>query len=232
MITRRKFPWFGMQKWEHILFLHWPVQEEHLRSFVPEPFLIDTFAGSAWISLVIFQAKESTFRSFPVWLSYGPFYQMNVRTYVKHPQDLERGVYFLNLHINRCLAKFGARQLVSLPFHYLSIEWKEEAARQLFQGSLLEEAWIEGSFQPKEKIVKDAAATFLTERYCIWNVHRNKIIKIPILHTTWELFNVDVSLHTNRLLPLLDNQTEVHLTHYSPLKQSYLYPYETFGLYK
>jgi len=62
MIQKRKFPWFAEQNWIHTLFLHWPVTPEVLKSYIPAPLEIDTFNGSAWITIVSFHAEDSKLR--------------------------------------------------------------------------------------------------------------------------------------------------------------------------
>src|SRR5690625_1229799 len=99
MITKRQYPWLAVQDWYNILFMHWPVPVEKIKPFVPQVFVIDTFAQSAWISIVIFQAKNSRLRSLPKQLAFPPVTQINVRTYVTSPTSQEQGVYFLNLHV-------------------------------------------------------------------------------------------------------------------------------------
>ena len=36
------------QKWENLLFLHWPVSKESLESTIPEGLEVDLFEGDAW----------------------------------------------------------------------------------------------------------------------------------------------------------------------------------------
>ena len=84
-------------------------------------------------------------------------------------------------------------------------------------------------YEPKERLIQNDLASFLTERYCIWNVHRNRIIKIPIRHKHWNLSNVDVNLHQNELFTF-KNYFSNFIMHYSPYKHTMLYPFESYGL--
>src|SRR5699024_8312268 len=111
MITKRKYPYVAEQLWTDVLFLHWPVSPQVIRSFVPKPLQINTFDGNAWVSIVVFQAKNSHVRGLPTWTSFPSVTQINVRTYVSCPQHIERGVYFFSLHVNHFLAVLGARNL-------------------------------------------------------------------------------------------------------------------------
>jgi hypothetical protein len=42
------------QHWGKLLFLHWSVPAESLRPLIPDPLVIDTFDGAAWIGITPF----------------------------------------------------------------------------------------------------------------------------------------------------------------------------------
>src|SRR4028118_2215091 len=42
------------QHWGQLLFLHWPLSAESLRPLIPDPLVIDTFDGAAWIGITPF----------------------------------------------------------------------------------------------------------------------------------------------------------------------------------
>src|SRR3954467_13615095 len=46
------------QRWDDLLFLHWPVDPVALRSLVSTAFEIDTFQGQAWIGLTPFRVED------------------------------------------------------------------------------------------------------------------------------------------------------------------------------
>jgi len=48
-------PWIMAQCWHDLLFAHWPVPSDKLRSLIPAALEIDTFAGQAWIAVVPFR---------------------------------------------------------------------------------------------------------------------------------------------------------------------------------
>lgn len=70
--------------WENLLFLHWRVPPERMRSLVPDEFEIDTFDGSTWVGLVPFEMTKTTFRGVPRLPGLSRFFECNVRTYVSH----------------------------------------------------------------------------------------------------------------------------------------------------
>src|SRR5690625_1866847 len=107
MFEKNHRPWFGQQRWTNILFSHWPISKEELKHFIPAPFELDTFHGEGWVSLVLFKAMYSRFRWMPQLLSYPPFIQMNLRTYVRLGD--QKGIYFLSVDCNHRLATQMAR---------------------------------------------------------------------------------------------------------------------------
>ncbi|MEI3614332.1 DUF2071 domain-containing protein [Pseudogracilibacillus sp. SO30301A] len=233
LITKRKYPWIGQQAWSDVLFLHWPMEEKIIRQFVPASFIIDTYDGNAWISIVVFNVKNSLIRGLPAWTSYKSVIQINVRTYVYDPARLERGVYFFALRVNDLLAALGANTLFGLPFyHVVNTFYKND--KKISVSSMTENASVFSvHYEPQENVVKNDLAAFLTERYCIWNIYRNRIVKIPIRHSHWNLREVDVHLSKNYLFSFLGDKdrSDEFTAYYSPFKQAMLYPYEKYVLY-
>jgi len=230
MIAKRKLPWFAQQSWVHTLFMHWPVTPESLEAYIPKALNIDTFDGSAWISIVTFHAEDSRLRLSPKWTSLDPVAQINVRTYVTYPGSNERGVYFFTIHIQHLTAALGAKTLFKLPFCYAQTMMQEISdntveVRAEDAGKLL----FEATYTPlMDQVVKSELGAYLAERYCIWNVKGDQVIKIPIKHQRWDLYQVDVTIPHNEVLPL-DVGSSNPIAFYSPFKETTLYPYETYG---
>src|SRR5882724_10339198 len=102
------------QSWGKLLFMHWAVDREALRPFVPSHLSIDTFAGRAWIGVVPFTMWGIRASFLPPVPGTSAFHELNVRTYVHH-----RGVpsvWFLSLDAANRLAVWGARTFYHLPY--------------------------------------------------------------------------------------------------------------------
>lgn len=231
MITKRKLPWFARQSWIHTLFLHWPVTPEALQAFIPKEFEIDTFDGSAWLSIVAFHAEDSRLRLSPKWTSLDPVTQINVRTYVTYPGSNERGVYFFTIHVQHLTAALGAKSLFKLPFRYAQTTMQEENEKAIkIAAEDAGKSLFSATYMPKvEQEVQSELGAYLAERYCIWNLKGKQVIKIPIKHQRWDLYHVDVEVDHNHMLPL-DVGSVAPIAFYSPFKETTLYPYETYGL--
>lgn len=229
LITKRKLPWFAEQSWIHTLFLHWPITKEALRPLVPEELIIDTYNGSAWISIVTFHAEDSKLRHSPKWTSLDPVTQINVRTYVTVPQSKESGVYFFSIHLKHLTAALGAKTLFQLPFHYAQTKMKEvtketihvtaqDAGKKLFSAT----------YTPDMTTLSVSdVGSFLAERYCIWNVKGDRLIKIPIKHQQWDLYDAKIEMEHNNILPFQIG-TVAPEAFYSPFQKAIIYPYETY----
>ena len=229
MIQKRKFPWFAEQNWIHTLFLHWPVTPEVLKSYIPAPLEIDTFNGSAWITIVSFHAEDSKLRLSPKWTSLDPVTQINVRTYVSVPGADEKGVYFFSLYVKHLTASLGAQSLFNLPFTYAQTSMKEKSDETItVRAENAGKTLFSATYSPNVQEKKDSSlGTYLAERYCIWNMKGNQLIKIPIKHNVWELFEVDATIDVNHLLPIDTGAVKPEMF-YSPLKKAVIYPYENF----
>lgn len=178
--------------------MHWPVPAESLRPLIPEPLIIDTFDGVAWVGITPF----TTWGLRPMFLPAVPFlsesHEINVRTYVH--LDGVPGVWFFSLDANNPLAVLGARLAFHLPYfaarmsfgrrdgtiHFASRRTHRRAAPAGFEAS-----WSVGDrlAQPEP----DSLDFFLIERYCLYAARGDRLYRARIFHRPWPL-------HAARLL--------------------------------
>jgi uncharacterized protein YqjF (DUF2071 family) len=100
-----------------VLFAHWPVAPEAVERVVPDPLEVETFDGSAWVSVLALETRSVTpgdlslpggdWRGVP---------QLNLRTYVS--AGGEAGVYFLSLDSDSRTAVTVGREVFGLPFSH------------------------------------------------------------------------------------------------------------------
>ncbi|MFC6726872.1 DUF2071 domain-containing protein, partial [Halobium palmae] len=81
-------------RWEHVLFLHWPVEPARIRETLPDGLAVATHDGRAWLGVVAFTMPEIRPAASPV--GFG-FHEVNLRTYVRPSGGGPQGVYFYNL---------------------------------------------------------------------------------------------------------------------------------------
>ncbi len=230
MSSKQGKPWFAQQNWEDILFIHKPVNPEHLKSFIPYPFEIDLYNNKAWVSIVLFRAKGSRLRFMPSYLSFPPYYQMNLRTYVRFGN--ERGVYFFKIHASNKLVNL-AGNIVALPFSKANMVINKEKDKLLFKAKHLfnqRESKLSLTYKAQKKTINpsdDSLAYFLTERYAVLMIRDNSIIKAPIFHTPWNLNKAKISILDSKQMPFsLANNV---VTHYANFKHTLIYPLEIIG---
>lgn len=105
----------GSQRWNHLLFAHWPVDPGAVQATLPRGIYVDTLAGAAYLGIVPFAME----RVRPAWLPPLPwvswFLELNVRTYI-HDASGRPGVWFYSLDCNRALAVALARRFFHLPY--------------------------------------------------------------------------------------------------------------------
>lgn len=233
-MMKKNLPWIGRQNWQDVLFIHIPASPEQLRPFVPMPLQLDTYQGQAWFSIVLFQATHTRLRGFPHLLSYPAFFQINVRTYV-HFAGLA-GVYFLNMYTNHKLF-YLIGKYTSLPYETLPIKRKKynngRVHISLTHDRLNTAAAL--MYIPTEKIGTsvDSLAHFLTERYYMWLRKKDKVIKVSINHSPWQLQSVNINMTSSFLSPFrscyrVDKPVEFY---YSPVKHATIFPYEQVALW-
>jgi uncharacterized protein YqjF (DUF2071 family) len=117
------------QHWGKLLFLHWPVRAESLRPLIPDPLVVDTFDGAAWIGITPFTMWGMR----PVFLPPIPFlsesHELNVRMYVQ--LDGVSGIWFFSSDASNPIAALGARSTFHLPYFsaHMSLERRDRTLR-------------------------------------------------------------------------------------------------------
>lgn len=100
-----------------VLFSHWPIDPDALRSQVPDALSIDTFDGRAWVSALAIRNVRATVRGVPAERS-GP--GLIVRTYVARGDD--RGVFFLAVDADDRLGTLVGGHALGLPISRTRID--------------------------------------------------------------------------------------------------------------
>ncbi|SDK28700.1 YqjF family protein [Sediminibacillus albus] len=237
MNLRPRWPWVAEQRWDDVLFIHWPIPYEILRPHVPEQFELETYNGNAWISVVPFQGNKNRFRGMPGPIPFvSSFLELNVRTYIKY--NGEQGVYFFSFDADSNAAVAGARAVFSLPYMKANMSIKRSKHAVLFQSKRIHEgeapAQFYASYRPisQKSTAKEGSLThWLSERYCLFTFKGNKVLKGSIIHSPWELQEAELDLDMSDVVPFLPEEylTNKPLVHYSKSKKVHFFPFETVG---
>src|SRR5919198_917895 len=107
--------WLLSQRWDDMLFAHWPVDPEELRGLLPRGVEPDTRDGRSWIGVVAFRMTETRAAGLVPPRGLGPIPELNVRTYVRAAG--EHGVWFLSLDTSSPLFVTVGRAVYGLAYH-------------------------------------------------------------------------------------------------------------------
>lgn len=201
--------WVMAQTWHDLLFLHWPVDEDLLRSHVPAGLEIERFDGRAWIGVIPFHMSGIRVRGLPAIPGLSAFPELNVRTYVRHGG--RPGVWFFSLDAAHRIAVSVARRWFHLGYRLAEMSWSREGqgvvytCRRLGDGS--DSARWEGRYEPDGPVAQAAAGSFesfLVDRYCLYSADRHgRLYRGEIDHDAWPLqparAEVDVDTMTGSL---------------------------------
>ncbi len=198
-------PWMMSMHWHDLLFMHWPVNSDALRRYIPPTLAIDTFDGSAWIGVVPFRMSRVVPRLIPPLPYLSAFPEINVRTYVS--AEGQPGVWFFSLDAGNPLAVEAARAAFHLSYYnaqmtcrptgqtvqYSSVRTHRNAAPATFQGQ----------YQPTGPAYLSTPGTlesWLTERYCLYAANRRRTIwRSDIHHRQWPLQPAEAEIERNSM---------------------------------
>lgn len=217
------------QRWENLLFLHWPISPEVLKTVVPTQFEIDTFDGQAWIGITPFHLEDVHATGLPPLLGTGSFNEINVRTYVIHKGV--PGIWFFSLDASKTLPAVGARALFMLPYFKAQIRYTQGEAGYVFSSrrpgppkANFSVSWTTG--QRLRDPDKDSLAFFLVERYACFAVENGTVYQVRINHAPWVLEEAKPKVTSSSLIAAAGLPEPVFdpLAHFSRVQNVDLWP--------
>ena len=187
------------QTWHNLLFAHWPIPHEKLRSLVPPRLPLDQFDGQCWIGVVPFRISGIRARALPPIPGLSRFPELNVRTYVTYGG--KPGVYFFSLDAASHLAVWAARSFYHLPYFHAAMSSTEADGRIFYSSSRhRNSAEFRTSYRPvAPPPVRDSGSLedFLTARFCLYTTHRNQVYRCEIHHLPWPLQDAEAEFECN-----------------------------------
>ncbi|MEM9751904.1 MAG: DUF2071 domain-containing protein [Planctomycetota bacterium] len=229
-LTRRR-PVMAM-RWSELLFAHWPIDAEALRTTLPEALRphLDTFDGTAWLGMVPFMMSRVRGALGPVTLPAVPglsrFPELNLRTYVN--VNGAPGVWFYSLDAAHRIAVRAAQLTFGLP--YFDAEMRCEIqpggridyrSRRTHRG--MPSAELEASYRPTGPAFETRPGTlehFLTARYCLFTERRGRLLRGDITHEPWRLRSASWEVRRCDMTTLIGTPlpaTSPHLVYAEPL---------------
>lgn len=231
--------WASTQRWNDLLFAHWPIPAAKLEALLPEWLQADTFQGSAWLGAVPFWLDRIKIRGVPPIPGARSFPDLNLRTYVRDGFSGTRGMYCFSLDASNLLAVAAARAFYNLPYYWAEMRLEQRSEREFSFYSrrrfssqpVVFKARYRG-LGPTRKLVENRSGTlehFLTERYCLFTRNRaGQPIRANIHHVPWPLEEAEAEIERNDLASAigisLPNMEPV--LHYSRRLAIYIWPAE------
>lgn len=204
-------PWILQQRWNELLFAHWPVPADQIAALLPPGVEVDTFDGYAWVGVVPFWMDEVAARvagsptvGFPTTRR---FAELNLRTYVRSSVNGRPGVFFFSLDCESTLAVLGARIGFHLPYYRASMHRGQGAAgiayrsrRRLTNASVRFDCdYRSVTGVPGPPSQPGSLAYFLTERYCLFTPFAGRMLVGHIHHLPWPLEPAEAEIRVNEL---------------------------------
>lgn len=184
-------PWLFRMRWLELLFAHWPVDAEALRSHLPADVELETFDGRAWLGVVPFTMADVSPRGLPAIPRLSRFPEINVRTYVRH-RGLP-GVWFLSLDARSRPTVWGGRSVFHLPYHHARMRATRDEAGFVDSLSRRRRADVRfgARYRPTGPVVfagPDSFDAWSTDRKRLFSVDRHGTIwRSEIDHEPWPL---------------------------------------------
>jgi uncharacterized protein len=200
-----KGQWIMAQKWEDLLFAHWPVAAAKMRALVPSELELDCFEGQSWIGIVPFRMSGVRLRGMPAVPGLSAFPELNVRTYVEG--DGKPGVWFFSLDAANRVVVEVARAWFHLPYFAAQMECSANAGEIVYGSHRTDRRGngerFEAIYAPQSDSYRAQRGTleyFLTERYCLYaQRHDGTILRSEIHHAPWELQKARASVSVNTM---------------------------------
>lgn len=187
-------PAVGFQRWDRVLFLHWPVPAEVLRPLIHERLSVDTFEGRAWVSFTPLTIVGARVRLTPPLPGVSTFHELNVRTYVRRDGH-EPGIWFFSLEAASPVAVALARAAFRLPYCVARITREQTGQAHRYECVRTAPHPRRGMFAATWESEGEPAVAppgsldeFLVERYVMFSKALDgKLWRGPVRHHPWPL---------------------------------------------
>jgi len=231
--------WSLVQRWNDLLFAHWPLDPKLLTPALPAELHPDLFNGSAWIGVVPFWMDRLKFRTLPPFPAGNGLPGLNLRTYVRHRQTGVSGIYLLSHETNSMLTAGFGWAFTRLPIHLaeMSFEHRRErefgfySRRRFTRSQVLFKARYRG-LGPTRKLAElrpGSLEAFLLDRSCVFLLDRSgrpaqaniHYINSPLEEAEAEIEQNDLATALGISLPPMDP-----VLYYSRRMAAYVWPPE------
>jgi len=205
--------WAYYQEWNNAVFLHWEVDLQELRKFMPGGMEIDLFDGKPWVSVVAFTMEKIRPRYMPYFPPISNFEEINIRTYVKMGD--KTGVTFLSIEAASWISCKIATALSELPYRYSKMT--RNGASVISKNASFSDGLRVTCNVGSELRDKSDLDRWLTERYALFQHNGTSVNQFEIHHIEWPMYRLElgeIELEYPRFKSLLRPKPD--MWHYSP----------------
>lgn len=193
--------WLVAQRWERVLFAHWPADPAEIRALLPPRVEPDVRGGHAWLSIVAFVMVGTRACGPPWWPVLAPIPELNVRTYVR--VDETPAVWFLSLDASSPVFATLGRALYGMRYRVAEMLTTEEEGCVHFR-SVGAEAAFDVTYAPTGPVAnaeRRSLEHFLVERYRLFAERRGRLITAVVAHEPWPLQPAIAHIDVNEMAP-------------------------------
>jgi len=201
-LKKMHLPWVLFMTWRDLLFASWRVPVEMLRPHVPPAHAIDTFDGSAWVTMVPMRVTGMHWRGVPPIQGIDTLRELNLRTYTT--RNGKPGVYFLSIECPSVFNDWMAQHCFGVPYYEAQIATYSDGSSFRFAAERTQKdkppAAFFANFSPTGETFSPQPGTleqFLVERYCLYFVKDRSIYRGDIHHDDWKLQLAETQIDVN-----------------------------------
>jgi uncharacterized protein YqjF (DUF2071 family) len=227
------------QRWNDLLFAHWPISASILEALLPEWLEADSYQGSAWLGAVPFWLDRIKIRGVPAIPGLRNFPDLNFRTYVRDRFTGTPGIYCFSVDSSNLLTVAMAHLVYHLPYKLAEMRLEPRAEREFAFYSRRRFARSKVIFKARYRGLGPTYKTaemppgsfeyFFSERNCVFSTnHAGQPIRANLHHVPWPLEDAEAEIERNDLatavgieLPKMDP-----VLHYSRRLAGYVWPAE------
>lgn len=192
-------PWIMVQIWHDLLFAHWPIEPRVMRPLVPSELPLDTYEGKCWLGIAPFHMSGVRARGVPPLPGLSRFPELNVRTYTT--VEGKPGVFFFSLDAGNLSAVWAARTFYHLPYYRARMRVQISGSDIAYSSRRIKgEAELQaryGPIAPVQSRQQGSLEHWLTERYCLYTVAKERIYRAEIHHLPWPLQDAQAEIAKN-----------------------------------
>ena len=192
-------------RWHDVLFASWPVAEERLRPLVPAALPIDTWGGSAWLTIVALRLSRVRPLRVPLPRERLAYSQVNVRTYTT--VGGKAGIWLLSVDCGDRPSVVGARAAFGAPYVHadVSVSGQRMLRARSRRGGASPVAF-DATYSPEGDVVPPEPGSldeFVANRLSQYGANRLGVLRSDIAHPPWPLQEAAADIDAAPLLGAL-----------------------------